>query len=82
MTETRIRIGQIAIDGVAHAPSAAGLSRRLQAAIADALAHPAAGVHGPSSLPQLRITLPPGAGEREIAAAVANALRDAAAPRR
>ena len=33
MTGTHVRIGQIAIDGVAHAPSAADLSRRVQTAI-------------------------------------------------
>jgi hypothetical protein len=82
MTGTHIRVGQIAIDGVAHAPSAADLSRRVQTAIADALRGPAAGIGTPLSLPQLHIALPHGATEREIAAAVANALRDTTARRR
>ena len=82
MTQTRIRIGQIAIDGLARAPSPASLSGRLQAAIANALRRPAAGDPAPLSVPQLRITLPHGATERDLAAAVAAALRDAAARRR
>jgi hypothetical protein len=76
MTETNIRIGHLAIDGLAHAPSEAAFTRRLQAAIGDALRRPAAGIRRPLSLPQLRITLPHGASERDVAAAVANALRD------
>lgn len=76
MTGTHIRIGQIAIDGLAHAPSEAVLQRQLQAEIGQALGRSTRAFGMPLALPQVRITLPHGASEGDIAAAVARALRD------
>ena len=77
MTQTRIRIGQVAIEGVARAAAADAFGKRLQTAIAAALRHAPVERHPAASLPYLRLTLRPGATEAEVASAVANALRDA-----
>lgn len=119
MTQTRVRIGRIAIDGMApgasgsfgadNSPSWQGgagrggaadgvvqnhptpahsrdgragrsaFAQRLEAAISVALRHAPGAQHNGASLPQLRVTLPHGASEADVAAAVANALREAIA---
>jgi len=80
MTQTRIRIGQVAIDGVAHMASGAAFGKRLETAVAAALRQATAGAPvAATSLPLLRLTLPHRATEADVAQAVASALRDAAA---
>ena len=80
MTQTRIRIGHVAIDGMTRMASGDAFGKRLQAAVAAALRQPPAGLRQAAvSLPQLRVTLHHGASETDVASAVANALRDAVA---
>jgi hypothetical protein len=94
MTQTRIRVGRIAIEGMTgaaagnHTATALRATRegdhgafgiRLQAAIAAALRQPVAAAPMTLSLPHLRLTLPHGATDADVVAAVANALRDAIA---
>ena len=77
MTQTRIRIGQVAVDGMPRMPSGEVFGKRLQAALTASLRQQPSLGQDACSIPQLRLTLPHGASEADIATAVARALRDA-----
>ena len=80
MTQATIRIGHVAIEGMARMASGEAFGNRLEAAVAAALRQPPAGLRQAAmSLPLLRLTLHHGASEADVALAVANALRDAVA---
>lgn len=80
MTQTRIRIGHVAIEGMPRMASGEAFGKRLEAAVAAAFRQPPAALRQAAlSLPQIRLTLHHGASETDVALAVANALRDAVA---
>ena len=79
MTRTTIRVGQIAIEGLARTAPADAFGQRLQAAIGAALRQAPAVPPAAITLPRLRVSLHGGATEADVAAAVASALRAAIA---
>ena len=83
MTQTSIRIGHIAIDGMQRLSSPQALVRHVEGMIANALSRPVGSPRvADLSLPLLRVTLQPRASEADVALAIAHAVRDAlASPR-
>jgi hypothetical protein len=81
MRSTPVRLGEPATAGVSRRPSEAALALNLRAAIAAALREPPDRTYPAGEatvrLPRLRIALPAGATEADIARAVAHALREA-----
>ena len=74
MSATRIDIGGIVIEGMAHKPDAGTLAAHLRRAIDANLGRQAARTGIARDIPALRVTLPHGAGEQDIADAIALAI--------